>query len=71
MEDNLRGKTNFWVQESFRVKKVCPKKCGFEGGVVIKVPIFPEKVQNTPVEGGGQENYGLFPLFVTFQVAKA
>ena len=42
-----------------------------EGGVVIKFQIFPKfkKVQN--ILGGGQDNGGLFPLFVTFLNSEA
>ena len=38
------------------------------GGVVIENQIFPKfKIVHIILgEGGGQENYGLFPQFVTF-----
>ena len=40
---------------------------------VIKFPIFPQiqKSPKHPGGGGGQENYGLFPYFVTFFNLKA
>ena len=37
----------------------------FSEGWVPKIKNFSKKIQNILEEGGSQENYGLFPFFVT------